>query len=240
MNFTKMQERLLVRMYHVTMNGVGDGNQFLGSGIYFIDFIFEICPASIPKNLVSKLLEGLVDDGFAIEHDPEWNFQNQCKRSVFGLTSKGLKHIEQLVRTGEFGDREVYDAFEEDTEWVSHLELNENGNYAPNTGTAPASDRSVPLDHNSQDYIDAVSALDEAIQEFTNDHNLDNELGHEKPALIKALEAGRMLLEDTVVNFAIGTALLLEPLKRIAAKYEHALVGALAGTALGLIAKLLA
>ena len=104
----------------------------------------------------------------------------------------------------------------------------------------PASDRNVSIDHNSQEYLDTVAALDEVIQEFDNDHNLDNELGHEKSALLKALVAGRTLLEDTVINVVIGTALLMEPLKRIAAKYDQALVGALAATALGLVVKLLA
>ncbi|MBI2240039.1 MAG: hypothetical protein HYU59_04455 [Magnetospirillum gryphiswaldense] len=34
----------------------------------------------------------------------------------------------------------------------------------------PASDRTVPLNHNQPEYRDAVSALDKVIEEFRNDH----------------------------------------------------------------------
>ncbi|MBI2235921.1 MAG: hypothetical protein HYU60_03030 [Magnetospirillum sp.] len=96
----------------------------------------------------------------------------------------------------------------------------------------PASDRTVTVDHNQPEYVEAVAALDKVIEEFVSDHRLDNELGHEKGALHQALEAGRGLLRDTVINVKIGTALLIEPLRRIAEKYDSAVVGALAKEAI--------
>lgn len=102
----------------------------------------------------------------------------------------------------------------------------------------PASDRIVTLNHNQPDYQEAVAALDKMVEAFRDDHRLDNELGHEKGALLKALEAGRELLNDTAVNVRIGTALLVEPLQRLVMKYEKELVGALASTALTLVLKL--
>ncbi|NQV47984.1 MAG: hypothetical protein HQ504_09400, partial [Rhodospirillaceae bacterium] len=96
-----------------------------------------------------------------------------------------------------------------------------------------------PLDHNSQGYKDSVKTLEEVIQEFRNDHHLDNELGHEKDALLKALEGGRKLLDDTTINLQIGTALLIAPLNRIIEKYDRELVVILATAALDVIRTLL-
>ena len=103
----------------------------------------------------------------------------------------------------------------------------------------PASDRVVSLDHNSPDYKNAVSSIEKVIQEFREDHHLDNEFGHEKGALLKTLEAGRELLNDSMVNVRVSIALIVEPLKRIIQKYDQVFVGALAATALSLILKLL-
>lgn len=105
-------------------------------------------------------------------------------------------------------------------------------------GQIPASDRTVTLNHNQPDYKEAVAALNKVTEEFSNDHRLDNELGHEKGALLKALEGGRELLSDTVMNVRIGVALIVEPLKRLALKYDQALVGVLATKALDLVMKL--
>lgn len=102
----------------------------------------------------------------------------------------------------------------------------------------PASDRTVTLNHNQPDYQETVAALDKVVEEFRNDHRLDNELGHEKGALLKALEGGRELLDDTVVNVRIGVALLVESLKRLVQKYDQALVGVLATAALEAVMKL--
>lgn len=102
----------------------------------------------------------------------------------------------------------------------------------------PASDRTVTLNHNQPDYQDAVGALDKVVEAFRDDHRLDNELGREKGALLKALEAGRELLNDTEVNVRIGTALLIEPLQRLVVKYEKELIAALASAAIPLILKM--
>lgn len=96
----------------------------------------------------------------------------------------------------------------------------------------------VTLNHNQSDCEEVVSALDKVINALQDDHRLDNEFGHEKGALLKALEAGRGLLNDTEINVRIGTALLVEPLQRLVVKYEKELVAALASTALTLVLKL--
>ena len=131
--------------------------------------------------------------------------------------------------------------------WVNNLSDGEYEDYLspakrerkPVSKDVPASDRMVTLNHNQPDYQETVAALDEVVEAFRGDHRLDNELGHEKGALLKALEGGRELLNDTVVNVRIGTALLMEPLQRLVQKYESQIVGALASAALNLVIRLL-
>lgn len=107
----------------------------------------------------------------------------------------------------------------------------------------PASDRYVELNHNNPEYKDAINTLDKVIQEFGEDHHLDNELGREKPALMRALEGGRELLNDTRVRVHAVLTLVIAPLRIIAAKYDESIVagtiGALATAAIAAIAKLI-
>ena len=104
---------------------------------------------------------------------------------------------------------------------------------------APASDRTVTIDHNSDPYKSAVEALDRVVQEFKADHRVDNELGAQKTALTSALEAGKEYLTDTEIRVRIAFSLIIEPLRMLVEKYDQVLVGALAATALAAIVKLL-
>jgi hypothetical protein len=106
------------------------------------------------------------------------------------------------------------------------------------TRVAPASNRIVPLNHNSDAYKEAISRLEEVSREIQKDHPIDNELGQEKQALIGALEAGRRLMEDTEIKLDIAIALLIEPLKIVAKRYEKEMVGAMAGGAVTLLLSL--
>jgi hypothetical protein len=103
----------------------------------------------------------------------------------------------------------------------------------------PAADRTVTVNHNSQPYREAIKSIEDVLREFREDHHLDNELGREKGALLKTLEAGLELLDDTTVNVRIATALVVEPLKRIAQRYEQAIAGGLAQVAIDFVLKLL-
>ena len=52
-----------------------------------------------------------------------------------------------------------------------------------------------------------------------------------------ALEGGGELLNDTKVNIEAVVTLIIAPLKILVKRYEQALVGASAATALGILAK---
>jgi hypothetical protein len=91
----------------------------------------------------------------------------------------------------------------------------------------PASDRIVTLDHNSDPYRKAIVALDAAVTAFQEDHRLENEWGAEKSVLLQSLEAGQRLLKETSVRARTVMAIVIEPLKIIAARYREAIAAGL-------------
>jgi hypothetical protein len=90
----------------------------------------------------------------------------------------------------------------------------------------PASDRVVPLNHNSDPYREAIRSLDAAVLAFREDH-LDNLWGPEKGALLTSIEAGRQLLDETEVRVATVFATVISPLKIIRDKYREAIIAGL-------------
>ena len=139
------------------------------------------------------------------------------------ITLKGIEVVEKW--SDEFHDSVVKRIIlsSENLDFGQHLSTTDN-NIITEVEEIPASDRYVTIDHNQAKVAETISTLDRAIQEFKEDKMLDNELGQEKAALAGALEAGRKLLDDT--NVWLGTAIstLIQPLKRIAAKYKEAAI----------------
>ncbi len=103
----------------------------------------------------------------------------------------------------------------------------------------PASDRTVTLNHNQPDYQETVAALDKVIEEFRNDHRLDNECGPEKDAYLKFLEGGRRLLDDNEIAVSAGENWIVRPLKWVIEKFGEGVLQVAATKALELICKLL-
>ncbi|MBI3445522.1 MAG: hypothetical protein HY055_09210 [Magnetospirillum sp.] len=103
----------------------------------------------------------------------------------------------------------------------------------------PASDRIVTLNHNQSDYQQAVEALDRVLEEFRNDHRLDNELGPQKEAHLKVLEGGRKALEDKEISVEDGQDWIIKSLKWIGEKFADGAVKVAALKAIELLSKLL-
>jgi hypothetical protein len=124
--------------------------------------------------------------------------------------------------------------------------LEEIGDKETEASKVPASDRNVPLNHNSSEYIDAINALDRVVSEFAEDHRLDNVLGSEKSALTKILLGGRELLDQQHIGLKLAIGSIVEPLRRlkeIATEHKSTLVGStwagIVQTALNSVLKLL-
>lgn len=144
---------------------------------------------------------------------------------LYFLTEKGLELVESWTD-------QVYDDF---AEGISFPKPDNTEEQVP----IPASDRTVPLNHNQPDYQDAVAALDKVIEEFRNDHRLDNEDKERKDAISKFLEGGRRLLDGKEISVEEGEIWLVKPLKWIVGKFTEGTLQAAAAKALEFICKLI-
>ena len=173
----------------------------------------HIYPRAIGYSIFNKSLTSLIEEEFVNK-----NFSWEQNESSYEITVSGLNYIDHHLRGFEADGEDIRLYLEDRKKWHEQYPSLRENTYRE-SDQVPASDRTVTLDHNSDPYKEATEALDKAIEEFREDHRLDNDLGHEKGALLKALEGGRELLNDTEVNVRMATALLLEPLMRIADKF---------------------
>ena len=151
------------------------------------------------------------------------------------------KLVERFQKAGRIGIRMTRDGVDEVDSWDDGRYSNARKLFQPDaerdTGARfedemfliPASDRTVTLNHNQPEYLEAVEALDEAIEAFDQDHCLDNELGPEKNVLRKSLEVARDYFRLKEINVRVGVALIVEQLQYVAKKYENAIAGAALG-----------
>ncbi|OEJ66566.1 hypothetical protein [Magnetovibrio blakemorei] len=163
----------------------------------------------LPLNEVENLNIGALSESYIKEIIKDLSSDEKVEytqQKGYHITARGIREIEEAI-------------FKENTFANKFYHGGSDFLLAYQSDAIPASDRTVSLDHNSSPYNETVAALDKAIEEFREDHRLDNDLSHEKGALLKALEGGRELLNDTEVNVRVATALLLEPLARIAEKF---------------------
>lgn len=157
---------------------------------------------------------------------PDWILNNEASGDDAPVVDETVNPGLIPTNIGDVSDdlKEVVELYEE----LEDLE----------SSSIPASDRTVTLDHNGEPYKEAVEALDKALEEFRKDHPQDNELGAEKGALLKTLEAGRELLKSAEIKIDVATTLLLEPLQIFAARYERELVAVVATAAFDALMKL--
>ncbi|MGF1608589.1 MAG: hypothetical protein ACFCUQ_04285 [Kiloniellales bacterium] len=240
-SFRRFKEDLLIALMQK--------DQAQGPDIYDLKTIadeihLDYRPGWIRKAAYDFRDRGQIKDGFSMGGGPDDNLDAQ-------LTAQGLEAAEEILELrgsnnksdsrSSAWDEAVWD--ESDWSSESGALLDASGSAfalgSSKLGPVPAADRYVSKSDNQDSWEEAVKALDAVIAEFAKDHPRDNVLGSEKPALLGALKAGRRLLDDTQINVQIGVALLIEPLKVIAARYEKEFVAGLVATAMMAVAKLL-
>ncbi len=151
MTFSTMQDRLLVRLYHLTLNGVESG-RFRG------EYIEHIIPDEIPENLVKKLLESLVDDELVkrTANSEAWTMDGHSVTAEFyELTTRGLKYVDRLNDGDDWGQWDLKESYESDLIWANSM--------AHGGEVAPASDRFVSIDHNDPENVQGISAIEDVV-----------------------------------------------------------------------------
>jgi hypothetical protein len=100
----------------------------------------------------------------------------------------------------------------------------------------PASDRTVPLDHNSPDYLETVRALENIEQAVQQSNDYPDQ--EDKEQRVAELSAGRRLLQAVRARGEVIIALLYRCLLYIAKKFADVAIGALAIGTLALLGRL--
>ncbi|WP_409743876.1 hypothetical protein [Ferrovibrio sp.] len=109
-------------------------------------------------------------------------------------------------------------------------------NQANNSGDIPASDRSVAIDHNSQQYHEAVTALSE-VENLVRE---SNEISPDDREMRTAeIIAGKTLLGAVRVRLSAIVPVLLNALQRLFKNFADRLIGIAAGKAVDALLKLL-
>lgn len=125
-------------------------------------------------------------------------------------------------------------------EYVEELIAESEQHTPPDTfNFVPGSDRYVEIDHNSQEYKEAVDALDGVIENVRNDNEYGSEAPEEREQIITALQAGRNFLNATKVRISAAIAIILPPLQYLADNFGKGAIAAAAAIAVGAVAKLL-
>jgi len=117
---------------------------------------------------------------------------------------------------------------------LKHIEAHHNR--STSVSSAPASDRVVPLNHNSSEYLELISKLDE----ITRGARSENSLAAE-PEFVRVeseIEAGKRLLEADGARAGVMERLLVPPLKWIMQKIAEQTIKIAVTAALVLIASL--
>jgi hypothetical protein len=100
----------------------------------------------------------------------------------------------------------------------------------------PAADRTVTLDHNTQDYADAVLALEKVEQAVQQSNDYDDLA--DKDQRLAELSAGRRLLQATRARAEVLIAVIHRALSHLAKKFADVTIGELAKAALSFLGRL--
>ncbi len=96
----------------------------------------------------------------------------------------------------------------------------------------PASDRAVPLNHNSTEYKKALTAVDAVINAVVGDNEYGNQFPEEKETVVNALRTGRKLLDaENVRPIALGHT-LFPVLQYISDNFAKGAIAALGAAAI--------
>jgi hypothetical protein len=126
----------------------------------------------------------------------------------------------------EFGIRRIEGELQDPYSLISGIAKTAEGSQAlPHV--IPASDRLVSLDHNGDEYKEAIAALDAAVAAFREDQSLSNQWGSEKSVLLRTLEAGREILNEATVRTATVYTTVVNPLRIICERYTDAIAAGL-------------
>lgn len=185
-------------------------------------------------NEIELALEILAENGACITDEEDTWLENPFTGNVEKETEKYVRITNIGTGTVDDWDNDKYDSvvhfvFEriDIDDYSEHLSQESiTDGLEELIEPIPGSDRYVTRSDNQETWDEAHKSLDDVIAEFKSDHPRDNEVGAEKPAIQKVLEAGRDLMISGAIRVQLGTAYILESLRTIIVRWEMPIVTA--------------
>lgn len=137
-------------------------------------------------------------------------------RSIDGSIQIGYANTEALARTA--------------AALKAHLHIEQQG------GTIPASDRFVAIDHNSREFAQLLSKMDQLIEAVRENNEYAANDPEDRDRRLSELESGKGLLKHPG---AASIAILASTITYLSIKFADSLIGKLADAALKLLEKVL-
>lgn len=139
------------------------------------------------------------------------------------ITGSGIQEAEDIANDNG------YDLYEEIDEAQNSVERS-------SIQSAPASDRTVKIDHNSSQYTEIIEKLDKAILSARTSNSIRNDDPDTADQRVSELEAGKVLISAPQADKSLVKNLLLPALRWIMEKIADNIVAALIGSLITLIA----
>jgi hypothetical protein len=179
----------------------------------------------VSKYYIARATSSLIRNGLLASE-----FDEEVQEGYMSVTDKGIRHIEQLLDDGyayfKVWDERGVDGFVPDPvdTKTSREKLITN---SPEEKWEP-----LPIERNSQDYQEALRAVEAAIAEVGQSNGYAIEHHEERDSILSTLKLGLEALKSESAVGSVVNALLVKPLKYLVAKFPEAAIGAAAGKAL--------
>jgi hypothetical protein len=160
------------------------------------------------------------------------SYDEESGEEYYWLTDTGIEFVENLLDNSAVvarWEKLGIDGFMPDTTppALPTNPLSADDRWAP-----------LPIDRSTDEYRDALQAIEEAIAEVGKSNGYPTEYPDERDSILFTLKSGLEALQQPSVTATIMTALLIEPLMFLAGKFSEAAIGVAAEKALDLVLKL--
>lgn len=182
-----------------------------------LDQIAGLFSIPISRNLLRSAIEILIRDRFASRHSVKAEDGPR-----FRLAEEGIFLVEKALRNRqsdlwylmEHGDKAIDDIAGPDAIFMTEAERVDSDAWAP-----------LPIDRNDPEYIEALSAVDEALEKIRADNGYAVSNPEERQGVIALIEDGRLWLSSRFPSRTQVVHSLVKPLRHIASKFAESVMG---------------
>lgn len=195
-----------------------------------LKLIFDFTKLAADELNDERLCEVITE--YTWDENPFTGEAERNEHTVVRITRAGVKVVEGW-------DDQYYSDVARKLSYMPEVGNGNDDKESESTIFAPASDRIVTLEHNSEQHREIVGAVDAVIEAVKGDNEYGNSYPEEKDVTMAALAAGRKLLDSAKIRVVAIKASLLPVLKFLAETFAKETVKGLATKAIAVLLKLI-